>query len=173
MERLSIRVLAATLGFAAAGLAQAAPVMMSEQWAKDACAAWNGDPVLTEGLVKSGWVKNDKGRGYKVLHVYRTDCKDSRPVELRIGTKPARAECVYGGALQTATLDGDADYLMHAWTSRWVEMGKGEYGPMKAMFLGRLEFQGPMLEAMGNMSPFANFLLLVGKVPASTDACPK
>ena len=36
MERLSIRVLAAALGFAAAGLAQAAPVMMSAQWAKDA-----------------------------------------------------------------------------------------------------------------------------------------
>ena len=47
-------------------------------------------------------------------------------------------------------------------------MGKGEYGPMKAMMLGRLGFDGPMLEAMGNMGPFANFLLLVGKVPSET-----
>ena len=36
MERLAIVVLAAALGLAAAGLAQAAPVMMSAQWAKDA-----------------------------------------------------------------------------------------------------------------------------------------
>jgi hypothetical protein len=78
-----------------------------------------------------------------------------------------------GGAIEHAALDGDADYLMHAWTSRWVEMGKGEYGPTKAMFLGRLEFQGPMLEAMGNMGPFSSFLLLVGKVPSTTGSCPK
>jgi hypothetical protein len=29
------------------------------------------------------------------------------------------------------------------------------------------------MEAMGNMGPFSNFLLLVGKVPSSTDTCPK
>jgi hypothetical protein len=29
-----------------------------------------------------------------------------------------------------------------------------------------------MMEAMGNMGPFANFLLLVGKVPSETTACP-
>lgn len=173
MKQLAMRALAAALGLAAAGLARAAPVMMSADWAKEACAVWNTDPVLTEGLAKSGWMKNDKGRGYKVLHVYRTDCKDSRPVELRIGAKGARAECVYGGAIEHASLDGGADYLMHAWTSRWVEMGKGEYGPTKAMFLGRLEFEGPMFEAMGNMGPFSSFLLLVGKVPSETASCPK
>jgi putative sterol carrier protein len=173
MERVSIRAFAAALGLAAAAVAHAAPVMMSAEWASEACTAWNKDPVLTEGLAKSGWIKNDKKRGYKVLHVYRTDCKDSRPVELRIAARGARAECVYGGAMEHATLDGDADYLMHAWTSRWVEMGKGEYGPTKAMFLGRLEFQGPMLEAMGNMGPFSSFLLLVGKVPSTTGSCPK
>lgn len=136
MERLSIRALAAAAGLAAASLAQAAPVMMSAEWAREACTAWNGDPALTEGLAKSEWIKNDKGRGYKVIHLYRTDCKDSRPVELRIGARGARAECVYGGAIEHASLDGDADYLMHAWTSRWVEMGKGEYGPTKAMSSG-------------------------------------
>ena len=36
---------------------------------------------------------------------------------------------------------------------------------------GRLGFDGPMGEAMGNMGPFANFLLLVGKVPSDTEAC--
>jgi putative sterol carrier protein len=51
-------------------------------------------------------------------------------------------------------------------------MGKGEYGPMRAMMLGRLGFSGPMVEAMGNMAPFENFLLLVGKVPSETKACP-
>jgi putative sterol carrier protein len=51
-------------------------------------------------------------------------------------------------------------------------MGKGEYGPMRAMMLGRLGFSGPMVEAMGNMAPFENFLLLVGKVPADATACP-
>jgi putative sterol carrier protein len=173
MERLSIRAFAAAAAFLATGAAYAAPVMMSADWAKAACAAWNGDAVLTQGLVKSEWVKNDKGRGYKLLHVYRTDCKDSKPVELRIATKGPQARCVYGGAVENAKLDDDADYLMHAWTSRWVEMGKGEYGPTKAMFLGRLEFEGPMLEAMGNMGPFENFLLLVGKVQSETGSCPK
>jgi putative sterol carrier protein len=43
---------------------------------------------------------------------------------------------------------------------------------MKAMMSGRLEFSGPKMEAMGNMGPFENFLLLVGKVPGGTQACP-
>jgi putative sterol carrier protein len=61
---------------------------------------------------------------------------------------------------------------MSAETARWQEMGRGEYGPMKAMMLGRLKFEGPKLEAMGNMGPFENFLLLFGKVPSDTSACP-
>ena len=83
---------------------------MSAESAQAACLAWNGDSVLTDKLVESGWVKNDKDRG--------------------------------------------------------------EDGPMKAMMFGRLEFAGPKMEAMGNMGPFENFLLLVGKVPGSTQACP-
>jgi putative sterol carrier protein len=43
---------------------------------------------------------------------------------------------------------------------------------MRAMMFGRLSFQGPMGEAMGNMGPFESFLLLVGKVPSSTASCP-
>ena len=158
---------------ASAGAARAAPVMMSSEWAKEACAAWNADSSLTAGLKDSGWVANDAGRGYKVIHVYRTDCKDSKPVELRIATKEAKATCVYGGTIEKKLLDGGADYLMHADTPRWVEMGKGAYGPFKAMLFGRLKFEGPKMEAMANMGPFESFLLLVGKVPSDTGACPK
>jgi hypothetical protein len=41
------------------------------------------------------------------------------------------------------------------------------------MSFGRLGFKGPKMEAMGNMGPFGNFLLLVGKVPADAKSCPK
>ena len=152
--------------------AAAAPVMMSADWAKEACDAWNRDPVLTDKLVETGWIKNDKGRGFKVMQVFRTDCGDKATAELRVALKDGKAMCVSGGAAETAKLDGGADYLMKAETGRWVEMGKGEYGPMRVMMLGRLGFTGPMVEAMGNMAPFENFLLLVGKVPAETKACP-
>jgi putative sterol carrier protein len=156
----------------AAGTARAAePALMSGDWAAAACAAWNTDPVLTEELVKSGWVKNDKGRGYKVMQVYRSDCSDKPTAELRVALKDGKAQCVFGGPVETQVLDGGADYVMHAKTERWKQMGAGEYGPMKAMMLGRLSFSGPYGEAMGNMGPFTNFLLLVGKVPG-TDACP-
>jgi hypothetical protein len=44
---------------------------------------------------------------------------------------------------------------------------------MKAMTFGRLGFKGPKMEAMGNMGPFSNFLLLVGKVESDASSCPK
>ena len=150
----------------------AAPVLMSADWAKDACEAWNKDPVLTVKLVESGWAKNDKDRGFKVMQVYRSDCGDKPTAELRVALKDAKAMCIYGGAPETANLDSGADYVMKAVTPRWIEMGKGEYGPMKAMMFGRLGFDGPMMEAMSNMGPFESFLLLVGKVPSETSSCP-
>ena len=150
----------------------AAPVLLSADWGKEACEAWNKDPVLTEKLVASGWINNDKGRGFKVMEIYRSDCGDTPTVELRVVLKDGKATCVYGGKPETAKLDPSADYVMNAETVRWVEMGKGEYGPMRAMFLQRLHFDGPMGEAMGNMGPFENFLLLVGKVPGETASCP-
>jgi putative sterol carrier protein len=159
----------AVAAFAAPVLA--APVLMSADWAKDACAAWNDDPVLTGKLVESGWMKNDKGRGFKVMQVYRTDCGDKPTAEMRISLKDGKAMCVYGGTVETASLDPGADYVMKATTARWLEMGKGEYGPMAAMMFGRLGFEGPKLEAMGNMGPFTNFLLLVGKVPSDSGSC--
>ncbi len=39
------------------------------------------------------------------------------------------------------------------------------------MMLGRLGFDGPKMEAMANMDPFGNFLLLVGKVQSDA-GCP-
>jgi putative sterol carrier protein len=160
------------LALSASGAASAAPELMSADWARDACAAWNADPVLTTKLQESGWVANNKARGYKVLQIYRADCKDSPRVELRIASRDAKAMCVASGKSES-TLDFDVDYAMNAETSRWLEMGRGEYGPMYAMFFGRLAFRGPMGEAMGNMGPFTSFLLLVGKVPGDAASCPK
>jgi putative sterol carrier protein len=165
---------AAVLGLAlaiAAPSGVAAPVMMAPEWAQEMCKAWNADPELTGKLVESGWIKNDKGRGYKAMQVYRADCPDAARIELRVSEKDGKTVCTYGGKAQSA-LDGDVDYLMWAETARWSEMGKGEYGPMRAMMFGRLKFDGPMMEAMGNMGPFASFLLLVGKVPGEAAACP-
>ena len=155
-----------------AGQVHAAPVMMSAEWAARACEAWNKDATLTTGLAGK-WIKNDHGHGFKVIQMYRTDCENSPHVEIRIADKGDKAMCIYGGKLETAKLDSSVDYLMHATTERWKEMGAGEYGPMKAMIFGRLEFSGPKLEAMGVMGPFGSFLMLVGKVPSDTASCPK
>ena len=84
------------------------PAFMSGAWAGAACAAWNQDPILTQDLVKSGWIKNDKGRGFKVMQVYRSDCGDKPTAEMRIALKDAKASCVYGGAPETAKLDSGA-----------------------------------------------------------------
>lgn len=157
----------------AASAAAAAPPLMSEEWARAACEAWNADPVLPVELARSGWAGNHKNRGYKRLRIVRADCAGSPAAELRIEPKGGRAACVLGGRAQEPALDTDVEYAMSADTRRWQEMGRGEYGPMRAMMFGRLSFDGPMGEAMGNMGPFESFLLLVGKVPGAADACPK
>ena len=158
------------LAFGTAGAAD--PVLMSGDWAESACAAWNADASLTTELAESGWIENDSGRGFKALQVFRKDCNDQPTAELRISLVEGKARCVYGGPVETVPFDKGADYVMDATTERWIEMGAGEYGPMKAMMFGRLSFKGPYGEAMGNMGPFSSFLLLVGKVPSSTDTCP-
>jgi putative sterol carrier protein len=160
--------LAALAAFATA--AQAAPTMMSAEWTAQACDAWNKDAKLTDGLADK-WIKNDKGRGYKIIHLYRTDCGETTQTELKIQGKDGKAMCVYGGAVQNTRMDDSADYIMHATTERWNEMGAGEYGPMKAMMLGRLKFTGPKMEAMSVMGPFEAFLRLPGKIP-SDKTCP-
>lgn len=167
----SILVAVAAAAFAIAGSASA-QTAMTPGWAKALCTAWNRDEVLTGKLVETGWVRNDAGRGYKAMQIWRSDCANSGHAEIRIALKDEKATCVYGGAVETSKLDSGSDYRMWADTPRWQEMGAGEYGPMKAMMLGRLNFDGPRMEAMGNMGPFENFLRLVGKVPGEWGACP-
>jgi putative sterol carrier protein len=160
--------LAALAVFATA--AHAAAPMMSAAWTAAACDAWNKDTKLTDGL-GGDWMKNDKGRGYKIIHLYRTDCGEATMTEMKIVPKDGKAICAYGGAVQTTTMNNDVDYTMHATTERWDEMGAGEYGPMKAMSFGRLKFTGPYFEAMSVMGPFEAFLRLPGKIPGDK-ACP-
>lgn len=152
--------------------AQTPASAMSAPWAESMCQAWNADATLTAKLVESEWIKNDAGRGFKAMQIYRADCPKSVRIELQVVLKDNKAQCTYGGSAKTAKLDGGADYLMWAETSRWREMGSGEYGPMRAMMFGRLNFEGPMMEAMNNMGPFESFLLLVGKVPGDWAVCP-
>jgi putative sterol carrier protein len=152
--------------------AQTPAVAMSEPWAKAMCEAWNADPTLTTKLVESDWIKNDGGRGYKAMQIYRGDCPNSPRIEMQVALKDNKALCTFGGAAKTAALNGSADYLMWAETTRWREMGAGEMGPMRAMMFGHLNFEGPKMEAMGNMGPFSSFLLLVGKVPGDWASCP-
>ncbi|MFM2121185.1 MAG: hypothetical protein RL722_2653 [Pseudomonadota bacterium] len=155
-------------------LAQSIPseVGMSPAWAAAMCQAWNAEPVLMDKLAESGWARNDGGRGFKVMQIYRSDCPSAHRVELQIALQEGKARCTYGGAARTPQLEGGADYLMWAETARWREMGAGDYGPMKAMMFGRLNFAGPKMEAMGNMGPFEQFLRLVGKVPGDWERCP-
>lgn len=148
------------------------PVFMSAQWAEQACAAWNQDPVLTDKLKESGWVENHKDKDYKVMQIYREDCPNSPHVEMQIADKDGKALCVYGGVAKTAKLHLKADYQMWAKDKHWLRMGDGTDGPMKAMMLGRLNFEGPSFEAMSNMGPFSSFLRLTGKVPANRSSCP-
>ena len=155
-----------------AGTASAAPVLMSAEWAAQACESFNKNTILTDGLAGK-WVQNNKGRGYKVIQMYRSDCEESPRVEMRIVEKGAKAFCSYGGKVETTKLDSSADYVMYATTEKWHDMGAGEYGPMKAMMFGRLKFEGPKVEAMSVMSPFEQFLLLAGKVPSTEATCPK
>lgn len=161
-----------SLGLMATASVAQATALFSNEWAAQACDLWNKDTTLTTGLADK-WIKNDNQRGHKVIHLYRTDCGESYKSEMRIALKDGKAMCVYGGAVQNK-LDYAVDYLMHGDTKRWIEMGAGEYGPMKAMMFGRLHFQGPKMEAMSVMGPFASFLQLTGKVPGTdTNSCPK
>lgn len=153
-----------------ASTAHAAPAMMSAEWTAQACDAWNKDATLTDGL-GGDWIKNDNGRGHKIIHLYRTDCGEATKTEMRISAKDGKAMCVYGGAVESTNLELGSDYVMHATSQRWNEMGAGEYGPMKAMMFGRLKFAGPKMEAMSVMGPFEAFLRLPGKI-AGDKACP-
>lgn len=148
------------------------PAMMSVDYIKQFCDAWNADDLMTKGLADSEWVDNDGDKGFKIIQLYRNDCPDSPHVEMQFERQDNKAMCVYAGKVENPELDRSADYEMYADTSRWIEIGNGDYGPMKAMMFGRLKFKGPKIEAMGNMGPFKNFLLLFGKFPSDPTICP-
>ncbi len=145
-------------------------VLMSDSWAGQFCQAWNHNPGLTQGLAGE-WLHDDKGRGYKIVQMYRDDCGAASRVELKIVPEGGKAECVYGGAPKLAP-DFGVDFLMHATTANWEAMGHGDPGPMWAMMSGKLQFQGPRLVAMRAIKPFSSFLLMLDKVPGSTGTCP-
>jgi putative sterol carrier protein len=110
-------------------------------------------------LVASGWAANDAGRGYKILQVKVND--ENVAAELHIDNN-GKAIAAFD-SIQTSNLNFDVDYLMSADMDDWAAMGTGKSGPMYHMTFGGLSFKGPMGEAMGNMGPFASFLVNIGK----------
>ncbi len=154
------------VGLLSATAAHAATPYMSADWAAQACQTWNATPALANELgVK--WIKNDKGRGYKIIHMFRTDCGVDSKVEIKIVPQDGKALCTYGGRVVDAKLDYDVDYQMHATTQDW----KSDMNPATAMMFGNLKFDGPKLEAMSVMGPFKGFMTLASKVPGDA-ACP-
>ncbi len=155
---------------------------MGEDWAKQICAAWNKDAVLTTQLAQMPddmfgsegykWIKNNAGRGYKIITLSRDGC-DMPKVQLNIAMTDGKAMCVYGGKLDGKKLNMNVDYYMHATDADWTCMGSGKCGVMGSMMTGKLKFKGPKLEAMKVMDPFANFLKLTGKVASTKTNCKK
>ncbi len=162
-----------SLAVCSTGASAAEPVFMSEQWAAEACEAWNADEGLTKGL-GGDWIGNNADRGYKVIQVYRIDCEGQKKVELTISEENGLAKCSHGGAVVHTDLNPDVDYLMYATDEDWACMGEGSWGcgPMGAMATGKLKFDGPKMEAMSVMGPFEGFLLLTGKVASDRNTCP-
>jgi len=157
------------------GIAPAhAPTFMDAEWAASLCNAWNANTTLTTKLGGDAWAKNDAGRGYKVIHLYRDKCGTGSAVELVISEKDGKAICTHGGAIKHAALDKSVDYLMHASDEDWSCMGEGSFGcgAMGAMMSGKLKFSGPKGEAMAVMGPFDSFLKMTGQVSGDKAACP-
>lgn len=153
---------------------------MDAEWAKQACAAWNKDEVLTTKLMQMPedmfggegyrWIKNDAGRGYKLIQIYRDGCEASK-IQMNIAEKDGKAMCVYGGKPDGKKMNGSVDYVMYASDKDWTCMGSGACGVMGSMMTGKLKFKGSKVEAMKVMEPFANFLKLTGKVPGNKGEC--
>jgi hypothetical protein len=93
--------------------------LMSAEWASRACEAWNKNPILTDELAER-WIKNDGGRGYKIIHMYRTDCGENTKVEMKIVPQGGKAICAYGGRVQNTNLNMDMDYPESVFPSRCV-----------------------------------------------------
>ncbi len=155
---------------------------MDEKWAQQACDAWNKSPVLTGQLAQMPgdmfgdgykWIDNDAGRGYKIIKIFRdgNNCGPKKAIQLTIAKKNGKAMCVYGGKPDGKKMNFSVDYVMHATDKNWTCMGTGSCGVMGSMMTGKLKFQGPKMEAMKVMDPFAGFLKLTGQVPGAKNAC--
>ncbi|RLJ71094.1 putative sterol carrier protein [Hydrogenivirga caldilitoris] len=151
----------------AGGVSLAQPVFMDGEWAKAFCEVWNNTPALVNELGQNDAWKEVPERK---LFLYRKDCGDEKIVQLTIKNENNQAMCVYGGPKKDDITDND--FLMYADTERWLEMGRKEYGPMRAMMFGRLKFRGPKFVAMKNMGPFESFLDAVDEVKSDTNKCP-
>ena len=168
---MNIRIFILFSLLSSAGFAET--TFMSADWAEKTCQEWNQNKEITKGL-GGKWIKNNKERGYKIIHLHRSDCKDSPKVELTISEQNELAHCSYGGLVKHTQLVKEADYYLYASDEDWTCMGKAGWGcgPMGAMMTGKLMFEGPKTEAMSVMDPFELFLKLTGKVQASQN-CPK
>ncbi|MFP3158561.1 MAG: SCP2 sterol-binding domain-containing protein [Hydrogenobaculum sp.] len=142
-------------------------VMMDASYARELCSLWDQTPALV-GMASSSseW----REAPVRKLFLYRKDCSPSKQIELYIQNMNGKAECVYGGWAKDRRTGND--FLMYATTKHWIEMGRGDYGPMHAMIFGELSFSGPKFVAMANMGPFSKFLRLLGRIPAQTNVCP-
>ena len=148
---------------------------MDADWASSLCSAWNADATLTTELGGDAWAANDAERGYKIIQLYRTRCGKGSRVELEISNQGGKAHCTRGGAVKHTSLDPSVDYVMNATDEDWTCMGEGKFGcgAMGAMMTGKLEFEGPKVEAMSVVGPFDSFLQLTGKVAGDKSSCPK
>ncbi len=153
--------------FVICGPVFATNIFMGPEYAKDLCKVWNDSPTLVNDLGKNEkWSAVPERR----IFIYRQDCSEGKQIQLTIKNEGGKAMCVYGGpAKDQRTKD---DFLMYAETKRWLEMGKKEYGPMKAMMLGRLKFEGPRGVAMANMGPFEAFLDAIDAPAHDSSKCP-
>ncbi len=148
-------------------IAIATPIFMSGDYAKALCEEWNKTPQLVDQLGKSeSWVAVPERK----IFIYREDCGDKNQIQLTIKNEGGKATCVYSGPAKDKK--GKDDFLMYAETKRWLEMGRKEYGPMKAMMFGRLKFEGPKGVAMKNMGPFEAFLDMIDNPPHDASKCP-
>ena len=151
----------------AGGIGFSQPVFMDADWAKAFCEVWNNTPTLVNELGQNdAWNEVPERK----LFLYRKDCGKDKMVQLTIKNENGKAVCVSGGWKKDERT-GD-DFLMCADTKRWLEMGRKEYGPMRAMMFGRLKFKGPKFVAMRNMGPFEAFLDAIDEVQSDTSRCP-
>ena len=161
-----------------------AETYMDATWAQKACNAWNASSTLTTELVDVdvndhgggySWIKNNAGRGYKLVQMYRSSCGEASKIQLTIQEKDGKAMCVAAGKPDGKAINLAVDYIMHASDANWACMGRGSFGcgAMGAMMSGKLKFKGPKMEAMKVMSPFEAFLKVAGSTAGDKSSCPK